>query len=316
MATRAEPSNAALLGSFDVDDSSATFRAKVKLGGKELRLDHPNPYDVVFDSLATFLVAFIYFTVGTQSRALGFGDDWIGMVAIGGITAACYVFLCAITGSTITPHFDIFTILLSLKAVGIHSFRKNAAHVPKADQVMPCVRLSAEDGQFRYTLGPMYALALIVALFAAAFASAGFSKLILDSAYNNAEIVIRDANFNAGEAFFVELVGSFFLTALAVLLPLNGIHPINIAILLGLVTMGFQAYGFNVSSASFNLVRWLSVNAVAGSSAWSSASWVWPVAPLVASTALLVIFWVMSWALRKRAKYANANQKRMYESTE
>jgi hypothetical protein len=175
--------------------------------------------------------------------------------------------------------------------------------VPKADQVMPCVRLG-DDGQYRYTLGPMYALALVLAVVGAGFASAGISKLILDSAYNNAEIVIRDSNFNAGEAFYVEMIGSFFLTALAVLLPLNGVHPINIAILLGLVTMGFQAYGFNVSSASFNLVRWLSVNAVAGSSAWSSASWVWPIAPLVASVALIVVFWVMSWALTKRNKYA------------
>lgn len=270
-----------------------------------------NPYHLFFDCAATFFVAFCFFTIGTVSRALAFGNDWIGMCAIGGATAACYMLVIALTGGTTMPHVDILTVLLSLRMVGFKSLRKNPTSVPPAPgPYAPSVAFDEDDGQARYTLGMTAAFWLIVTLFAAGFASAGISRLILDSAYDNAEIVIRDSDFNAGEAFFVELFGVFFMNFLALLLPLNGVHPVNTAILLSIVALGFQAFGFNVSSACFNFVRWLSTNAVGGASAWSSDSWVWPVAVVVGGVAIYVVQMIMAqanewgnaWSLKKATK--------------
>lgn len=257
-----------------------------------------NPYHLFFDCAATFVIAFCFFTIGTVSRALAFGSDWIGMCAIGGATAACYMLGAVLTGGSVMPHVDILTVLLSLKMVGFKSLRKNAVLAERpVGHYAPSIAYKVKDGQFRYTMGMMTAFWLIVAIMAAGFASAGIGRLVLDSAYDNAEIVIRDSDFNAGEAFFVELFGVFFMNFLTLLLPLNGVHPINTAILLGIVALGFQAFGFNVSSACFNFVRWLSVNAVGGSSAWSSDSWVWPIAVLVGGVAIYVVQMIMSYAL-------------------
>lgn len=269
-------------------------------GGLSVKLPkvRTNPYHLFFDCAVTFLVAFCFFTVGTVSRGLAFGDDWIGMCAIGGATAACYMLAAVLTGGTTMPHVDILTVLLSLRMMGFKSLRKNVdPDSPPSGHYAPSIALNRDDGQFYYTLGMSTAFWLIVTIFAAGFASAGICRLVLDSAYDNAEITIRDANFNSGEAFFVEIFGVFFMNYLALQLPLNGVHPINTAILLGIVALGFQAFGFNVSSACFNFVRWLSVNAVGGASAWSNDAWVWPVAVVVGGAAIYVVQMVMTWAL-------------------
>lgn len=286
-----------------LDEEGARAGLHLDLG--KMKFKKHNPYFLTFDCLATFVVAFCFFTVGTVSRAISFGNDWIGMCAIGGATAACYMLTAVLTGGTVAPHFDILTVLLSLKMVGLRSFRKAARDeddkYTRMGHYYPAIEM--RKGQYRYGLDIMAAFWLCVAIIAAGFASAGLSKLVLDNAYGNAEIVIRDSDFNAGEAFFIELFGVFFMNFLALQLPLNGVHPINTAILLGLVALGFQAYGYNVSSACFNFVRWLSVNAVGGASAWSSASWVWPVAVVVGGTAIYVVSMIMSWALTQGNKW-------------
>jgi hypothetical protein len=284
-------SSSALLYADD-GEAGANIRVSLPRLGPMKR---PNPYFLFFDCAITFLVAFCFFTIGTVSRALAFGSDWIGMCAIGGATAACYMLIAVVTGGTTAPHLDILTVLLSLKMFGLKSFRKDPVDEMNISYIPGVVRSS--DGQHRYSLGLIQAFWLILTLIAAGFASAGISRLVLDSAYDNAEIVIRDSDFNAGEAFFIETFGVFFMNFLALQLPLNGVHPINTAILLGIVALGFQAFGFNVSSACFNFVRWLSTNAVGGSSAWSSASWVWPVAVLVGGAGIYVVSMLMSWAL-------------------
>lgn len=303
-------SGAALLGFGDDENGNPKVKASVEVGlgmkGKRVKV---NPYFLFFDCAATFVAAFCFFTIGTSARALSFGSDWIGACAIGSATAACYMFVSMITGGTTMPHFDIFTILLSLRAMGITSLRKLPDGVP-VPYYAPSVRRSKPRRgakaarQASYTLEFMHAFWLCVAVIAAGFASAGVCRLVLDSAYDNAEITIRDSDFNAGEAFFYEMFFSFFLNILAVILPLHGVHPINIALLLGLVTIGFQAVGFNVSSASFNFVRWLSVNSVGGSSAWNSDAWVWPIGVLVSTVAIYIVHWIMSYALYYGNKYA------------
>lgn len=289
--------------SFHADDEGVSLR--VPFNKNQLKLKSPNPYHLLFDCAATFVVTFCFFTIGTVSRALAFGNDWIGMCAIAGATAACYMLIAVLTGGTTAPHFDILTILLSLKMFDLRSFRKHASidNIPTGHYIPGVVPTSS--GQYRYSLGLVAAFWLIVAVMAAGFASAGISKLILDSAYDNAEIIIRDSDFNAGEAFFIETFGVFFMGFLSLQLPLNGVHPINTAILLGIVALGFQAFGFNVSSACFNFVRWLSTNAVGGSSAWSSASWVWPVAVVVGGVGIYVVSMIMSWALYQGNKWAD-----------
>lgn len=288
--------------------SGAGVRAAVKL--RKMKMGEVNPYYLFFDCAATFLVSFCLFTITTVSRAISFGNDWIGMCAIGGGTAAAYMLLSVLTGGTTLPHFDIISVLLSLRMFGLRSFRKlNIDHIPRDDQFTNSVTQNEKSKQHRFRMNITTALALIVTIFASAFASAGICRLVLDSAFDNAEIVIRDSDFNAGEAFFVELFGYFFLNFLALQLPLNGVHPINTALLLGLSVIGFQAFGYNVSSASFNFVRWLSVNAVGGASAWSSDSWLWPVAGVVAAVAIAVVTRIMIWA----QKYGDAWTPKGYE---
>ena len=272
--------------------SSAGVRAAAKL--RKIKMGEVNPYYLFFDCAATFLVSFCLFTITTVSRAISFGNDWIGMCAIGGGTAAAYMLLSVLTGGSTLPHFDIISILLSLRMLGLRSFRKlNSEHIPRGDQFTSSVTQNEKTKQHRFKMNLTTAFALMVTIFASAFASAGICRLVLDSAYDNAEIVIRDSDFNSGEAFFIELFGYFFLNFLALQLPLNGVHPVNTAILLGLSVIGFQAFGYNVSSASFSFVRWLSVNAVGGASAWSSDSWVWPVAGVVAAVAIAIVTRIM-----------------------
>lgn len=275
--------------------SGVAVRAGVKI--RKMKMGEVNPYYLFFDCAATFLVSFCLFTITTVSRAISFGNDWIGMCAIGGGTAVSYVLLSYLTGGTTLPHFDIISVLLSLRVFGLRSFRKlNIDHIPHDNQFTPSVTQKEKSGQHRFKMNLTTAFALIVTLFASAFASAGICRLVLDSAFDNAEIVIRDSDFNSGEAFFVELFGYFFLNFLALLLPLNGAHPLNTGILLGLGVLGFQAFGYNVSSACFSFVRWLSVNAVGGSSAWSSDSWLWPVAGVVAAVSIAIVTRIMRMA--------------------
>lgn len=265
-----------------------------------------NPYYLALDCMATMVAVFFLSTAATLSRALAFGDNWIGMCAIAGVSAATYMLVSVFTGGSIAPHFDIITILLSLRIFNIKSFRKdNIKHVPNGNsQLISAV--SVCKGQYCYDLSIMEGFWLIVAVMAGAFASAGICLLVLDNAYNNAEIVIRDANFNSGEAFFVELFGYVFINALLLQLPLNAVHPAITSIMLGLTMLGFQALGFNVSSACYNFTRWLSTNAVGGASAWSSDSWVWPVAGVVAVVAIALISNIMTWLRVKGKKYGTS----------
>lgn len=269
-----------------------------------------NPYYLALDCMATLVAVFFLSTAATLSRALAFGDDWIGMCAIAGVSAATYLLVSVATGGSIAPHFDIITILLSLRIFNIKSFRKdNIKHVPSgSEQLINAVEVC--KGQYCYNLSLTEGFWLIVAVMAGAFASAGICRLVLDSAYDNAEIVIRDSNFNSGEAFFVELFGYVFINFLLLQLPLNGVHPAITSIVLGLTVLGFQALGFNVSSACYNFTRWLSVNAVGGASAWSSDSWLWPVAGVVAVVSIAVISAIMNWLRIKGKRYNNK-----YEST-
>jgi hypothetical protein len=274
--------------SVGVDGSSKKKRRKV------------NPWHLGLDCVITFVCVFFLSTAATLSRALAFGNDWIGMCAIAGVTTATFLFHSICTGGSVLPHFDIITILLSLRQFGIASYRKkNVKHVPsETSQYVEAVdAITITKNQYSYDMGMTTAIALIIAVMAGAFASAGICRLVLDSAYDNAEIVIRDSDFNAGEAFFVELFGYVFLNFLVLQLPLNGVHPAITAIVLGFSVLGFQALGFNISSASYSFTRWLSVNAVGGHSAWSNDSWVWPVAGVVAVVTIFVLNFVMS-ALR------------------
>lgn len=282
------------------------IRAGIKLGGSKRRI---NPYHLALDCLATFVGVFFLSTAATLSRALAFGEDWIGMCAIAGVTSATYMFISVATGGSVAPHFDIITILLSMRLFGIKSFRKGTGkHVPKgSDQIIDAVDF--RKGQYCFDMSVTEAFWLIVAVMAAAFASAGICRLVLDSAYDNAEITIRSSDFNAGEAFFVELFGYVFLNVLLLQLPLNGVHPAITSITLGLSVLGFQALGFNVSSACYNFTRWLSVNAVGGHSAWNSDSWVWPVAGVVSVAAIAVVFAVMNWLIAYGKKYAGKYEK-------
>lgn len=281
------------------DRSGAKLGIKVNTGKRRI-----NPYHLALDCLATMVAVFFLSTAATLSRALAFGDDWIGMCAIAGVTSATYMFVSVATGGSIAPHFDIVTILLSLRMFNVKSFRKGTGkHVPKGTSQL----IDAVDyykGQYCFDLSLMEAFWLTIAVMAGAFASAGICRLVLDSAYDNAEIVIRSSDFNAGEAFFVELFGYVFINVLLLQLPLNGVHPAITAITLGLTTLGFQALGFNVSSACYNFTRWLSVNAVGGHSAWNGDSWVWPVAGVVAVAAIAVIFNLMNWLIAAGRKYS------------
>lgn len=292
--------------SAEVGPLSASGSAKIK---DKLFDNMPvNPWFLTLDCAATFFFSFCFFTIGTISRALAFGANWVGMCAIAGATSACYLLSSVSMGGTNMPHFDILSVLLSLRFVGLKSFRKNELHVPREGRqtasAVISVKTSKTFSQNGYGMDIMTAFWMIVVLFAAGFASAGICRLVLDSDYSNAEIVIQDASFNAGEAFFVELFGVFFQGFIALQLPLNGVHPVNTAIALGLVSLGFQAFGFNVSSGCFNFVRWLSTNAVAGSSAWSNASWVWPVAVVVGGAAIWFVSALMSWIIKQGQRYA------------
>jgi len=297
---------------FGLEVGPVSAGGKLKIKQRLFNDGNMNPWFLTLDCAATFVVAFSFFTIGTISRALAFGNNWIGMCAIGGATTACYLLLSVFMGGSNMPHFDILSVLLSLRLVGLKSFRKNESHVPREGRqtAISVVKTTGVVTQNTYNLDIISAFWLIAALFAAGFASAGICRLVLDSNYSNAEIVIQDSSFNSGEAFFVELFGVFFQGFLAAQLPLNGVHPVNTAIALGLVALGFQAFGFNVSSACFNFVRWLSVNAVAGSSGWSNASWLWPVAVLVGGVAIWLVSAIMSWVLKQAHRRENKGKPR------
>lgn len=134
--------------------------------------------------------------------------------------------------------------------------------------------------------------------------AAGLSKLILDSNYINTRLVVNSAaGFSAFEGFFVETLGETIFALIALQLFFHNVRGVSIpsaSIILGITVAGFQGMGFPFTGASFNVFRWLFVNAIGWHTPyWPGSWWIYPVAALAGGAIAIGIHFLLKKILEQ-----------------
>lgn len=262
-----------------------------------------NYWRLALTALTTGFAVFTLFTVSTLVRGLYTGA-WIGSVAIGAIFGTMYLLASAYSSRGLSPIFGIEGILINLSIFNMRALRRNG-------------QKSKRTGE-RYEHAHLHlipAILLLITLIGAAFASAGICRAILGaSAYQNAAKV-PSPGFDAGKVFFIEFFGMTVFHIFSQQMVLTGVRVEAVAVLSAFYWTAMQAIGYDISSASYNMIYWLSVNAIGsadntGFNYWHDW-WVYLVATLASAAAALAInkltFWLRNSAiLRDIGKYNTA----------
>lgn len=155
-------------------------------------------------------------------------------------------------------------------------------------------------------LSVMYGIGITLANMAGYFAGAGFARLVAEERYINASLNIVSPDVDVGAALLMEIIGGFFLTGLAWFIHVNGVDAISGSVAKGLALLGFQMGGLLVSGGVYDIVRWISVNGVGGSSFYFPKTWwIYPVGWIISTLVFGVLIFVWDkWGqmVRQRAE--------------
>lgn len=245
---------------------STTVRASVRK-----LYENENPWGLGITMTSEFLAVLMFGLVIQMARGFSPAEPVIGALAIGGGFIGIYFFFSTLhTPVHLNP---IYTLL--------HMVCKNE--------------------------GIMSGVLRIFVQLAASFAAAGISRPLLDSNYINTAIRLGPGVSDL-EGLFVETMGEVFFGLFVIQLALYGERGVSVplsALIHGIAIISFQAFAYPVTAASFNMFRWLSVNAVGGtpSAYFTNDWWIYLLAPLIAFVIILVIHFVFKWMIDSYKAY-------------
>lgn len=234
--------------------------------------------------MTTGLGAFTIFTVSTLVRGL-YGNSWIGAVSIGAIFGVMTMLVSAFSRQGNMPIFDIVGILINL------SIFNTKAKSPSGGKTV------------RANLHVVQAVLLFITLLGAGFASAGICRAVLGEAAYAGAAKIPNPAFSNDKVFFIEYFAMtiFYLFIQQMILVDSRIE--FVAILSGFYWTAMQAIGYDISSASYNFVYWLTVNTVGFTSLFWKGWWVYLVSALATTATVLIfnklLFWLYNAAIRQ-----------------
>lgn len=226
-------------------------------------LHDENPYTLALTIISEFLAVLTLGLVIQFARGFYPGDQDAAGLAIGAGYMGAYFFFS--TMETNVHLFPVHTIL--------HMIFKNEALL---------------SGFLR-----------LLVQFVGAFAVAGISLPILDSAYVNTAIH-PGSGTSVGETIFVESFGEIFFGLAAVQLANYGERGVSVplsALILGITTVGFQIAAYPASAASFNIFRWLATNLVGGDLPlyFGDDWWAYLLSPVIALIVVGVLNCLIGW---------------------
>ncbi len=246
-----------------------------------------NWWHVLTMMMTTGLCVFTAFTVSTIVRGI-YGDSWIGAVAIGAIFGVMTMMASAFSVRGQMPVFGLEGILIGLAPI--------KGKVKKGRSI-------------RSGLHFLPALLMLITLLGAGYASAGISKAILGANYDNAAKVPNPA-YNDGQVFFIEYFGTTIYYLFVHQMTLRGARFEYVAILTGFYWTAMQAIGYDISSASYNFVYWLTVNTVGFTSNFWVGWWIYLVAALASVATVIAFNWLLFFfhnsAMSRGKHYASA----------
>ncbi len=235
--------------------------------------------------LTTGLATFTIFTVSTLVRGL-YGDSWIGAVSIGAIFGVMTMLASAFSKGGLMPIFDIVGIIINMSIFNMEVSSRKKGHKSK-----------------RAKLHLIPAIFLLITLLGAGFASAGISRAILgEAAYSGAAKVPNPA-YAHDKAFFIEYFAMTIFYMFIQQMVLVGARIEFVAILSGFYWTAMQAIGYDISSASYNFVYWLTVNTIGFTANFWVGWWVYLVSALATAGTVLflnkLLFWLYNAAIRQ-----------------
>lgn len=284
--------------SMGIDSTVSDVREKAhkarKRFGNALRVK--NPWRLALTLFATGFTTFAFFTTSTIVRGI-YGDLWYGPVAIGGIFAAMTLLQAAFLGKGFVPFFDLVGIILNLRLL---NFKTRSLDNHK-------------DKTVRSQLDFVPAIILTIGLLGAGFASAGVSYGVLQKTLYEgaAKIPPNPSDYGNDKAFFMEFFAMAFYYVFLHQSVMLGVGISHISILSGFYMTAMQALGYDISSAAFNFVYWLTVNTIGFHAHFWQGWWVY----VAASAATVGLVWAVNrivfWLYNKAIKYDHQLQAKL-----
>lgn len=249
----------------DVESLRPTGGRSRRTYGSQMKaaLHEENPYMLAGTIVSEFLAVLTLGLVIQLARGFYPGDQDAAGLAIGAGYMGAYFFF-----STLQTNVHIFPVHTIL-----HMIFKNE--------------------------GILSGFLRLVVQFLGAFAVAGISFPILDSAYINTA-VHPGSGISVGETIFVETFGETFFALAAIQLANYGERGVSVplsALIIGIATIGFQIAAYPASAASFNIFRWLATNIVGGNPSlyFGDDWWAYILSPLIALILVGVLNCFFGW---------------------